>query len=234
MKDVNTNYLVNISHEIKTPVTNLILLLETLYDYDETFSDYHRKEIIELGIYETRRLKNLINIFLYSRENMNIDHNYFPEMTHDLNSSYTILSFYKDFFLTYSFYSYSRKERIRVNSKVYSHIILSLLENASKFTRQNSQGWIVSEIDTLTSLNLFSFTRLKYGRSSIVDNGVGMSDSLLLFIRSNDDYHNTRLQGLGLRIIKDLLLIYNLYLHVTSYPFRGARFFFTIKFMEEE
>lgn len=233
MKDVDTNYLVNISHEIKTPVTNLILLLDTLYDYEETFSGYQRKEIIELCIYETRRLKNLIDLFLYSRENMNRDYNYFPEMTHELNSSYTILSFYKDFFLAYSFYSYSQKEKIPVNSKVYSHIILSLLENASKFTRQNSKGWIVSEIDTLTSLSLLSFTRVKYGRSSILDNGVGISDSFLLSIKSNDDIHNIKPQRLGLRIIKDLLIIYNLSLHGTSYPFRGARFFFTIKFMEE-
>jgi len=233
MKDLDNNSLVNVSHELKTPITNLILLLETFYEYEKTLSDYHRKEIIELCIYETRRLKNLIDLFLYFKKNMKRDHNYLPEMIADLGSSYTILSFYKDFFLTYSFYGYSQKEKICVDSKLYSHIILNLLENASKFTRQSKKGWIVSETDTLTSLNLSSFTKLKYGRSSIVDNGVGISNNSLLSIRSNSDFNTLKPQSLGLRIIKDLLIIYNIYLHGSSYPFRGARFFFTIEFTEK-
>lgn len=233
MKDLDNNSLVNVSHELKTPITNLILLLETLYEYEKTLSDYHRKEIIELCIYETRRLKNLIDLFLYFKENIKRDHNYLPEMIADLESSYTILSFYKDFFLTYNFYGYSQKEKICLDSKLYSHIILNLLENASKFTRQSDRGWIVSETDTLISLNLSSFTKLKYVRSSIVDNGVGISDSSLVSIRSNSDFNNIRPQSLGLRIIKDLLIIYNLYLHGSSYPFRGSRFFFTIEFTEK-
>jgi signal transduction histidine kinase len=233
MKDLDNNSLVNVSHELKTPITNLILLLETFYEYEKTLSDYHRKEIIELCIYETRRLKNLIDLFLYFKKNIKRDHNYLPEMIADLGSSYTILSFYKDFFLTYSFYGYSQKEKICVDSKVYSHIILNLLENASKFTRQSGKGWIVSETDTLTSLNLSSFTKLKYGRSSIVDNGVGISNKSLLSIRPNSDFNTLKPQSLGLRIIKDLLIIYNIYLHGSSYPFRGARFFFTIEFTEK-
>ena len=60
MKDVDNNSLVSVSHELKAPINNLIFLLETLYEYEETLSDYHKKEIIELGLYETKRLKNLI------------------------------------------------------------------------------------------------------------------------------------------------------------------------------
>ena len=36
----------NLSHELKTPVANLNLVLETLYEYDKTISIDKKKEII--------------------------------------------------------------------------------------------------------------------------------------------------------------------------------------------
>jgi K+-sensing histidine kinase KdpD len=233
MKDVDNNSLVSVSHELKAPINNLIFLLETLYEYEETLSDYHKKEIIELGLYETKRLKNLIDIFLYFRKNIPKDKNYFPEMIRDLRSSCNIISLFKDFFLSYTFYGYSEEATMSLNSKLYCHIVLSLLDNASKFTRQNSKGWIVSETEILTSVNISSFTKSKYGRSSLVDNGVGISENFLISLRSNTYPYSFKPHSLGLRIIKNLLKVYNLYLHVNSYPFRGSRFFFTIKLIEK-
>ena len=36
------NYLINISHEFKSPVTNLTLFLETLYEYDEILPKHEK------------------------------------------------------------------------------------------------------------------------------------------------------------------------------------------------
>ena len=58
----------NISHELKAPVSNISVLLETLYEYDEILRSKKRKEMIELGIKETNRLNNLINsVFVFKR-----------------------------------------------------------------------------------------------------------------------------------------------------------------------
>ena len=233
MKDLKKNNLVNVSHELKAPVANLILFLETLYEYDKTLSDYCKQEIIELAICETQRLRNLIDQFLYFRENTDKEEKHFPDMMKEREQSYYILAIYKDFFLTSGYYGYSEQCMIHVDSKLYIHIILSLLENASKFTRQDGKGWIVSETDIFGSINLSSFIKSKYGRSSVIDNGIGLSENLLIFIKSNDEFYSIKRDSLGLRIIKDLLITHNLFLNVVSYPSRGAKLFFTINLIKK-
>jgi signal transduction histidine kinase len=52
----------NLSHELKNPVANLNLVLETLYEYDKTISIDKKKEILQLGLSEIKRLQDLIYI----------------------------------------------------------------------------------------------------------------------------------------------------------------------------
>ena len=54
----------NLSHELKTPVANLNLVLETLYEYDKTISIDKKKEILQLGLSEIKRLQDLIYYFV--------------------------------------------------------------------------------------------------------------------------------------------------------------------------
>ena len=44
MENDDTRYLVNVTHEFKAPISNLKLIIETLYEYNETISSYKRKE----------------------------------------------------------------------------------------------------------------------------------------------------------------------------------------------
>ena len=53
----------NLSHELKNPVANLNLVLETLYEYDKTIPIDKKKEILQLGLSEIKRLQDLIYYF---------------------------------------------------------------------------------------------------------------------------------------------------------------------------
>ena len=56
MEGENQIFKMNIIHELKAPVLNLNMLLETLYEYDDALEINKKREIIELGIKETKRL----------------------------------------------------------------------------------------------------------------------------------------------------------------------------------
>lgn len=63
MRNEDVKNFKKLSHEFKVPVSNLILILETLYEYDKNISTNRKKEIIQLGIKEIDRLQDLINYF---------------------------------------------------------------------------------------------------------------------------------------------------------------------------
>ena len=70
MKNEDVKNLKKLSHEFKIPVSNLVLILETLYEYDKNLSTDKKKEIIQLGIKEIDRLQDLINYFLSFLSNL--------------------------------------------------------------------------------------------------------------------------------------------------------------------
>ena len=99
------NYLINISHEFKSPVTNLTLFLETLYEYDEILPKHEKKEILQLGLKETQRLRKLISYFL---DPLNIEKKkqldiYFK----DLNDSYNFIFFYKNLLVKFCIHNFN-------------------------------------------------------------------------------------------------------------------------------
>ena len=71
MENDDTRYLVNVTHEFKAPISNLKLIIETLYEYNETISSYKRKEILELAFRETERLREIVVQFLNIKKNSN-------------------------------------------------------------------------------------------------------------------------------------------------------------------
>ena len=60
----------NIIHEFKAPIANITILFETLYEYENVITSRKKMELIELGIKETSRLNDLINQFLYLKEDL--------------------------------------------------------------------------------------------------------------------------------------------------------------------
>ena len=230
MEEYTNNSLAILSHELKAPVSNLSILLETIYEYDETLSKYKKGELLELGIKEVERMKNLINYFLYLGRDKNKSivksETLFPTFIEGLDIVYELMLLHKNSFLDAHIYSHNRCGYAYINKELYSHVLLNLLANATKFTKRGK--WILMEIDILVSISLVSFSYNRYGRSSIVDSGVGFTDLVYKSIKNNTLIYSQS-GRFGLLVVKDILLTHDLILRGISYPLRGAKLFFNMK-----
>jgi|AntAceMinimDraft_11_1070367.scaffolds.fasta_scaffold00408_2 signal transduction histidine kinase len=231
MEKKENEYLLNLSHEFKAPITNLNLLLNTLYDHELSISIKQKRDIIELGLRETRRLRELITQFLHFREDVVISKEekekpLFPSFLEKSEVSYELIFFCTNSFTSFSFHSLDNPGRIDIYRKLYLHILINLLENASKFISE--VGWATVENDILTTINLSSFTYYRISRSSVTDNGLGFNDQNLLSADSNSLDSSTQggMEKLGLAIVKRILLLHSSVLTGLSYPYRGSKLFF--------
>lgn len=220
----------NIIHEFKAPVANISILLETLYEYENVITSRKKMEIIELGIKETSRLNELINQFLYLKEDLKThifkvkDVN-FKYISSNIDITKSLLSFRKNFFIIRNSYASSEQGLTRINKDLYCNAILNLVENSSKFIY--GRGHIVTEVDRLTSMSVHSFTYTNLGRVAVVDNGVGIGEVNSICL-TGISMNNIDLlpMGVGIRVIDSILSFHGLVLGLATYPKRGSKFFF--------
>ena len=118
-----------------------------------------------------------------------------------------------------------------LNHSLYFQILLNLVENASKFIKNN--GWVLLEMDILTSLSLSSFVYVKLARSSVTDNGLGFNDRLMISMPLEGALLNIRKDKFGIEIVKNLLSFHKSSLIVITYPERGSKLFFNMIFIHE-
>jgi K+-sensing histidine kinase KdpD len=236
MENDDSKYLVNITHEFKAPISNLKLIIETLYEYNETISSYKRKEILELAFRETERLREIVIQFLNIKKNLNsleglLKREYFPCFLERFFLPYQTLFFYKNSSLYFSIYAHNELGFVMLNHSLYFQILLNLLENASKFIKNH--GWVLLEMDNFTSLSLSSFVYVKLGRSSVTDNGLGFKDKLMISMPSEGILLNFKKDKFGIEIVKNLLSFHKSSLIIVTYPERGSKLFFNVSFIDE-
>jgi len=240
MEGENQIFKMNIIHELKAPVLNLNMLLETLYEYDDALEVNKKREIIELGIKETKRLRKLITQFLYFREDLkveatNIKQYSFQEAIKEIDVSKSLLFFYKNLFVSKNVHTIKGNQLVNINKDLYFNVVLNLVENASKFTY--GKGWVAIDADIVISLSTETFEYKEYGRIAIIDNGVGLRARDLLSTNNKcDGSHLLSLgyEGIGLRVVRNILWFHGSLLNLVSYPERGTKFFFDSQLMYEE
>jgi signal transduction histidine kinase len=236
MENDDSKYLINVTHEFKAPISNLKLIIETLYEYNETISSYKRKEILELAWKETERLREIVIQFLNIKKNLNsleglLKKDYFPCFLEKIFLPYETLFFYKNSSVYFIIYGCNESGFAMLNHSLYFQILLNLLENASKFIKNN--GWVLLEMDIFTSLSLSSFLYVRLGRSSVSDNGVGFKNKLMISIPLEGILLNVKKDKFGVEIVKNLLFFHKSSLIIITYPERGSKLFFNISFIDE-
>jgi len=236
MENDDSKYLINVTHEFKAPISNLKLIIETLYEYNETISSYKRKEILELAWKETERLREIVIQFLNIKKNLNsleglLKKDYFPCFLEKIFLPYETLFFYKNSSVYFIIYGCNESGFAMLNHSLYFQILLNLLENASKFIKNN--GWVLLEMDIFTSLSLSSFLYVRLGRSSVSDNGVGFKNKLMISIPLEGILLNVKKDNFGVEIVKNLLSFHKSSLIIITYPERGSKLFFNISFIDE-
>ena len=219
------NFLLSVTHELKSPIASTKLQLQTLEKHD--LDRVKQKEIISNAISDTERLNNLVeNILLAAKIENSVfslhkeQYNLSEYITEGLNQ--TIKSFnYKQKVVL----SIEPNIQMMIDRTSFPSIILNLLENAVKYSPENSTITIgLKSVNGKTVL-------------SVADEGVGISkeDKTNIFQKfyrvGNEEVRKTKGTGLGLFIVQYLAEQHNGVISVKDNSPKGS--VFEVKFSRE-
>ena len=193
------NFLLSVTHELKTPLASNKLFLQTLEKHE--LSKEKQAEIIKKAISDVDRLNSLVdNILLSARiENgemlLQKEKHSLSELTQFVIENSGQLSFYKSRINVQTI----KDAQILIDKNAFSSILLNLIENAIKYS--TAESMVNIEIDKSDNKAIL---RVK-------DEGVGMSEydkkhAFDKFYRSgNEETRHAKGTGLGLYIVKNLV-----------------------------
>ncbi len=220
---LKSEFLMIASHELKTPLTSMSMSIALLKETAETKLDDAEKELLQIAVEDTQRLKALINDLLdiskieagkidLSFENVSVE-NVITKTLH-------------------SFIAMAQEKNITIESQLepelhakgdfskLAWIMTNLLSNALRFTPKDGKI-LIKAIKTGN-----------YVQISVADNGIGIPYEYqnkifdkFFQVASN---LNTGGTGLGLSISKEIVRAHGGTIWVESEPGKGSTFYFTL------
>lgn len=197
------NFLLSVTHELKTPIAATKLQLQTLLKHKQLDAT-QQEQLLTNAINETNRLNRLIEDVLLAnsaeknltlnKENVNVS-----KLTEQIIVNYFSDKKAKGILKT----EIQSGLSATVDKLLFPSIIINLVENAFKYSPDNSQ--VLISLNNLNGkLNL-----------NVSDNGFGISEiekSKIFdkFYRvGNEETRNTKGTGLGLYIVEKIVLAHN-------------------------
>lgn len=220
---LHKDFVSNVSHEFKTPITSLIGYAKLLKKTDIT--DNQRKEYTDIIISESERLSNLSSNLLklselgnkgigLKKEEIQLDEqirdailllqNLWEKKNLELDLNLECLDFVGDKELMYQ-------------------VWINLISNAIKYSNENGKLTInLNKSDMITV--------------EIIDEGVGMTkdeeEKIFLRFYKADKSRNTTGTGLGLTIVKEIVELHGGTISVQSEVGKGSKFVVVLAMME--
>ncbi|MBF4518436.1 HAMP domain-containing histidine kinase [Flavobacterium sp. ANB] len=222
VSDIKTDFINNITHELKTPLATLSISTKILEQKDIRENDENFNAIINTISRQNNRLQHLIDQVMAN----SLAENEIELQKEKINTEAFLLSIIEDFRLANPKIAietdFQTQKTILVLDKFHlTTAILNVLENAVKYGSNNIF------VKTKTIENQFSV--------SIVDDGIGISknkQSLLFekFYRvEQGNLHNTKGLGLGLYYVDQIIKAHQGSVAVISELGKGAEFTFMFK-----
>lgn len=220
LENMRSEFVANVSHELKTPLTSIKGFSETLRYVDDSETKNKFLDIIDK---ESERLTNLINdiLILSNIENIHkMESEYFNpgdvienvlDMVKSQAYKKSIIIKYNDCF----------NSEILGSKDKFHQLAVNLIENAIKYSNENG----IVKIDLTLEEQYFVF--------KVKDNGIGIpkNDIPRIFERFYrvDKSRSTRGTGLGLAIVKHIVKLFNGEISVKSKVGIGSTFIVKIK-----
>ena len=220
LENMRSEFVANVSHELKTPLTSIKGFSETLRYVDDSETKNKFLDIIDK---ESERLTNLINdiLILSNIENIHkMESEYFNpgdvienvlDMVKSQAYKKSIIIKYNDCF----------NSEILGSKDKFHQLAVNLIENAIKYSNENG----VVKIDLTLEEQYFVF--------KVKDNGIGIPKNDIPRIFESfyrvDKSRSTRGTGLGLAIVKHIVKLFNGEISVKSKVGRGSTFTVKIK-----
>jgi signal transduction histidine kinase len=191
------NFLLSVTHELKSPIAAVKLYLQTLEKRD--LERPKQIELLQKAIIESNRLDQLVENILVAAQ---IDNHVLLIQKEKSNLSEFIRNFINEFSDKYSIALESEIENdifLSFDSIAFRSILVNLLENAVKYSHSAPE------------ISVKLWTKSNSIFVSVADQGIGIQDEEKLrvfekFFRSgNEETRQSKGTGLGLYIVKYLV-----------------------------
>jgi PAS domain S-box-containing protein len=219
-----TAFFSNISHEFRTPLTLMLSPLEEVLTKADYLKESHKVHL-ETSLRNSLRLQKLVNTLLdFSKiEAGKLEANFkdvnIAQLTTDLASSFR--SAIESAGLEYEVHVEEVRHSIRIDAEMWEKIVLNLISNAFKYTNAGRISVTLREENEFIKL-------------LITDTGVGIPEEhrekvFERFYRINNQGGRTQEgTGIGLALVKELVLLHKGQIDVESKPGEGTTFTVTI------
>jgi len=213
-----SNFILSVSHELKTPIAATKLQLQTLLKHD--LEREKQKELLNNALNETSRLHKLVDNVLMANQ---IENNNLSIQKENLNLSELIENTVKRYFSEYverENISLSIEENLTYfgDKELLPSIFINLIENAIKYSFNDIKIDIVLRQENQTPV------------LEIKDQGCGISDNEKLvvfqkFFRSgSENTRKTKGTGIGLFIVKSICDLHQLHIKILNNQPSGSIF----------
>jgi len=221
LNKMKSDFVSNVSHELKTPLTSIKMFAELLKDKAGCESE-KSQEYLEIIEGESDRLKRLIdNVLDFAKiergiktyEMSVVDFNHLSlEVLNMMQYQFKMskIDLIKDIGADETF--------ITADKDAVEEAMMNILSNAIKYSEQN------------ISVTVSTFERNSYVCFEVVDEGIGISESDLkdifnpFFRTKNNDVIKAEGTGLGLSIVKHIVDAHDGKIEVESKPGKGSKF----------
>ena len=227
MEQMRLDFFANVSHELRTPVTVVRGYTESLVDGIVTDEERRQKHYARM-LLECQNMERLVGDLLLLSKMQN------PDFVIE-KEPITLQQIFKDLRRTASVIAEEKQIKIIVSQPEEPCIIMGdygrlrqmflvIVDNAIKFSKENSNIYITLECD-------------KYITVTIRDEGIGISEEELPNIF--DKFYKSKLRqnakgsGLGLAIAREICLKHDGLIKVESEVGKGTSFLFNFPKMEE-
>lgn len=225
LADQQKNFILSITHELKSPIASAKLQLETLLKHD-LLPKEKQQQLLNNALGDTERLDHLVENILLAANIENSNYSIYPSTTDITALTKLIIDDYeKRTNQPIHFRSSTFPTNATVDIDAYTSILINLIENAVKYS--NSQEVKVELLKETDGVSLF-----------VSDKGPGIAEHekeniFKKFYRiGSEQTRKTRGTGLGLYIVKHLTDLHSAKIKVKNNEPQGT--IFQIKFYEKK
>lgn len=221
---IRKEFVANVSHELKTPLTSISGFIETLQSGAADNPEI-RTRFIDIIAIETSRLKRLIEDLLVLSDIENkkeIAYNIF-DVNFEIEKTVETLELIANKKKVTLITEFADNVVLKGSLDRFSQMMVNLIENAIKYSNEGGRVWIRTR-KTEEEVQV-----------SVEDEGIGIAEEHLdrLFERFYrvDKSRSTKAggTGLGLSIVKHIAVLFDARLKVESQPGKGTIFYVTFK-----
>lgn len=221
LSQAKSEFVSNVSHEIRTPLSLIGMFAETL-ETGRVTTEEKKREYYSIISKETQRLSRIVNRILnFSQLEANKKtFNFQPVQINDLCADILKMYFYpmQEKGFTFEFHPDSNALPVRADKESISEVLVNLLDNAIKYSRDNKKITITTGMDG------------RYTYVAVKDQGIGIAknhqrDIFDQFYRApTGDVHTTKGSGLGLALVKKIVEAHDGEIKVESALDKGSTF----------